>query len=87
MFFRGLSDRGYHFTMQTPVYVERNPQSQTERLVAKATIDEPGKGRLISGLTGFARVEAGRSLRIVVLTRYVTEFIRIKAWTYLGLHF
>ena len=87
VFFRGLSDQSYHFTMQTPVYVEKNPQSQTERLVAKATIDQPGKGRLISGLTGFARVKAGRSLRIVVLTRYVTEFIRIKAWTYLGLHF
>nr|WP_321980800.1 efflux RND transporter periplasmic adaptor subunit [uncultured Cohaesibacter sp.] len=87
IFFRGLSDRTYSFTVQTPVYVETNEQSQDEQLVAKASIDQPGEGRLIAGLSGFARLEAGQDLRIVVLTRYAVEFVKVKAWTYLGLHF
>nr|WP_321455782.1 efflux RND transporter periplasmic adaptor subunit [uncultured Cohaesibacter sp.] len=87
IFFRGLSDRTYSFTVQTPVYVETNEQSQAEQLVAKASIDQPGEGRLIAGLSGFARLEAGSDLHIFVLTRYAVEFIKVKAWTYLGLHF
>lgn len=87
IYFRGLSDRVYDFTVLTPVFVKTDPDQGSERLVAWARIEESNDHHLISGLSGFAQVEAGRSLRIVNYTRYIREYLKVKAWTYLGLHF
>ncbi|MFD1695442.1 HlyD family efflux transporter periplasmic adaptor subunit [Roseibium aestuarii] len=87
VYFRGLGGETYPFTILTPVHVEPAREGSSERLVTLARIDRPGGGQLISGLSGFAQIEAGRTLRIANYTRYLREYLKVTAWTYLGLHF
>ncbi|MBP1853401.1 efflux RND transporter periplasmic adaptor subunit [Rhizobium halophytocola] len=88
VYFRGLNGRPYAFVVETPIFEERASRDSDEtHLVARARIVKAGKGELIGGLSGFGRVEAGRAPRIYVLSRHALEYLRIKAWIYLGLHF
>ncbi len=87
VYFRGLPGDTFAFTLQTPVFEQAGPGGTETRLVARARIERGGRGQLFSGLSGFARVTAGERARIFVWSRYVIEYAKVKAWTYLGLRF
>ncbi|TYC63933.1 HlyD family efflux transporter periplasmic adaptor subunit [Rhodobacterales bacterium] len=90
VFFRGLNGRSYPFTVLTPAFVDDASDASgddEQQLVARASITVEGEGDLMAGLSGFARVEAGSGIRIVVLSRYLVEYLRMTAWSYLGLRF
>lgn len=81
---RGLVDRSF------PVTVIERPAPGTDAagapvLTVLAEVAAPGDAGLIKGLTGHARIAAGTRPRIAVWTRPVIDFLRLTAWTYLGL--
>ncbi|MBK5924761.1 hypothetical protein CCR90_13475 [Rhodovulum sulfidophilum] len=86
VYFRGLAGRTWPLTVTTPVAVTRDMETETEHLTAWAHIDAPGEGRLFVGLSGFAKVEVGRTVRAYAYSRYVLEFLKVKAWTWFGFH-
>ncbi len=85
IYFRGLGDRTYALEMITPPVAILDPATRAEKLEAFAKITAADDGRLMGGLSGYARIQGPRQIRIVSLTRYMVEFVRVKAWTYLGL--
>ena len=85
VYFRGISGESYPFRLTTPVLVERNPETGEERLTARAMIEAPDQDRLLAGLSGYARIEVGRGPRALNFGRYAIEYIKVQAWTYLGL--
>jgi hypothetical protein len=85
IYFRGLGDRTYALEMITPPVAILDPATRAEKLEAFAKITAADDGRLMGGLSGYARIQGPRQLRIFSLTRYMAEFVRLKAWTYLGL--
>ncbi len=50
---------------------------------ALAEID-PEDHDLVPGLTGFAQIDTGSQMRVLVWTRYIRNYVRLKAWTLLG---
>lgn len=85
IYFRGLSDRTYDMRIITPPVATMNANTRVETLESYAQITTPDDGRLMGGLTGYARVAAPNQMRLMTLTRYIREYIRVKAWNYLGL--
>jgi hypothetical protein len=85
VYFRGISGESFPFTISTPVMVERDPQTGEERLTARATIVAEGQGRLLTGLSGYGRILSDPAPRALNLARYAIEYVRVKAWSYLGL--
>lgn len=85
IYFRGLGDRTYALEMITPPVAILDPATRAEKLEAFAKITATDDGRLMGGLSGYARIQGPRQMRIVSLTRYMAEYVRVKAWTYLGL--
>jgi hypothetical protein len=82
-YFRGLSARSFAVEILGPPSTVTQPQTGQSSIQTMASISAP-EG-VIVGMTGFLRLEGPTAPRIVGLGRYVTEFIREKAWTYLGL--
>lgn len=85
-YFKGLRQSDFRLRLLTPVALETDPTGQHDRLVAMAEITQGDTTQLIAGLNGYARLEGPVRPRIVGLGRYAAEYIRVKAWTYLGLH-
>jgi multidrug efflux pump subunit AcrA (membrane-fusion protein) len=85
IYFRGLSDRTYDMRIITPPVATMDPNTRVETLEAYAQVTTEDDGRLMGGLSGYARIAAPRQMRILSLTRYVREYIRVTAWNYLGL--
>lgn len=85
IYFRGLADRTYEIKMITPPVATMDRATGTEKLEAFAQVLTPDDGRLMGGLSGYARISGPRQMRIFSLTRYMAEYIRVQAWTYLGL--
>lgn len=83
---RGQLDRAYSITMLTPPAPDASAEGPAGQpvLVASALIETEGEGELVPGLSGFARIDTGRGLRILVWSRHVIEFVRMKAWTLLN---
>jgi multidrug efflux pump subunit AcrA (membrane-fusion protein) len=69
----------------TPPVATMDPNTRVETLEAYAQVTTEDDGRLMGGLSGYARIAAPRQMRILSLTRYVREYIRVTAWNYLGL--
>lgn len=81
---RGLVDRTF------PIEILEDPQANLDEaggqvVTVLAKVDAPEDARLIKGLTGFARIDAGTERRIWVWTRPIVEFLRLRTWMYLGL--
>ncbi len=87
VWFRGLPGATWPIETETPVSLVADPSGPGEQLVLRARILGADQERLLGGLAGFARIEAGRSLRAMVLGRHVIEYLRSKAWTWFGLTF
>lgn len=87
IWFRGLSDRSWPVETETPVVLETAPDGSTENLILRARLLDDDQQQLFAGLAGFARIEVGQQMRVRVLSRYATEYIRGKAWIWFGLTF
>lgn len=87
VWFRGISRQSWPLQIDTPVMQIRQPDGSGEQLVLRAQITAPDQQDLFAGLAGFARVTAGEQMRARVFSRYVTEYIRGKAWIWFGLMF
>ena len=85
VYFRGISGESFDFRLTTPVMIERNPDTGEERLTARAVIEDEDQSRLLAGLSGYARLEAGTAPRGLSFARYAIEYVKVQAWTYLGL--
>lgn len=85
IYFRGLADTTYDLTLVTPPVDTPDPATGSAKLEAFARITSADDGRLMGGLAGYARIAGPQQMRALSLGRYVGEFFRIKAWTYLGL--
>jgi len=53
-------------------------------LTASAIIEAESAPQILPGLSGYARIETGRTLRIRVWTRHIVEYIRVQAWILLN---
>jgi len=87
VWFRGLPGATWPIETETPVSLVSEPSGTGEQLVLRARILGADQERLLGGLAGFARIEAGSDMRARVLGRHVIEFLRSKAWTWFGLTF
>ncbi|MEM7188970.1 MAG: hypothetical protein AAF439_05100 [Pseudomonadota bacterium] len=82
---RGLVNQSFPITvLEHPALVSDETGAQS--LSVLASIKAPEDARLLKGLTGYARLHAGTERRIWVWSRPVIEFLRLRLWTYLGLH-
>lgn len=83
---RGLNgaELGFEVT-SSPISIDGESDAPTDSMVITATLKRTEDLRLIPGLTGIARISAGDEVRGVFLTRHISEFIRVKAWTLLNL--
>ena len=83
-YFRGLSQKAFEVEIASQPAVVTNPETGDMRIETKADVLAP-EG-LIVGMTGFLRLNGPEAPRYVGYARYVSEFVREKSWTYLGLH-
>ena len=83
-YFRGLSQRSFDVAVDAQPAVYTNPETGENRIETKARVADPDG--LIVGMTGFMRLNGPDAPRYKVWSRHVSEFIREKSWTYLGLH-
>lgn len=83
---RGLNgvELGFDVT-SSPISLDGASDAPSDSMVLTANLAVGEDHRLIPGLTGIARIQAGRDIRGVFLTRHIYEFIRVKAWTFLNL--
>ncbi len=83
---RGLNgvELGFDVT-SSPISIDGATDAPSDSMVLTANLVSGDDHRLIPGLTGIARIQAGREIRGVFLTRHISEFIRVKAWTFLNL--
>jgi Barrel-sandwich domain of CusB or HlyD membrane-fusion len=87
VYFRGLSSKAYVIRIVSPAAVVVDPQSGAESVEALAEVTSPDQGQIIVGLSGYARLDGPVEPRISGYGRYISEFIKVRLWTYLGLHF
>jgi multidrug efflux pump subunit AcrA (membrane-fusion protein) len=87
VWFRGISGQSWPLRIDTPVMHIRAPEGGGAQLTLRAQITAPDQQALFAGLAGFARVTAGEQMRARVFSRYVTEYVRGKAWIWFGLMF
>lgn len=85
-YFRGLGGRSYTIRVVTPATVLVDAKTGVEMVEAVAEVTDADAASLIVGLSGYARLEGERAPRFVSYGRYAAEFVRVNAWTYLGLH-
>ncbi|MDG4650213.1 efflux RND transporter periplasmic adaptor subunit, partial [Roseibacterium sp. SDUM158017] len=85
VYFRGISGESFPFLVTTPVLVERNATSGEERLTARATIEADDQSRLLTGLSGYGRILSDPAPRGLNFARYAIEYVKVRAWSYLGL--
>lgn len=83
---RGQLEQAFAVTVQTPPAPDERlaEDGSPPVLVATAVIESNGRTEIVPGLSGFARINTGRDIRIRVWTRHIVEFIRMKAWTILN---
>lgn len=83
---RGQLDQAHAISVLTPPAPDPNARADTGEagLVVSAIIEAEHDADIVPGLSGFARVDTGRSIRILVWSRHVLEFVRMKAWTILN---
>jgi hypothetical protein len=85
--FRGLGSEKHQLTLlSSPVQVE-DPNTQIPIIQVKARIETKDQTDLITGLTGFAKIDTGSAPRIVGLSRPLREYLRVSLWKYLGITF
>lgn len=87
VYFRGLGGESFGLEVITPATVSYRPDTGEQVITALAKVTNGNQDQLIVGMAGFARLEGDTVPRIVSYGRYAGEFIREKAWTYLGLNF
>ncbi len=87
VWFRGIADRVWRISTETPVTSTVNPQTGAESLTVRARITDERQDALFGGLAGFAKIDAGETVRAKVLGRYALEYLRTKAWIWFGLSF
>lgn len=85
VYFRGISGESFPFTITTPVLVERNHSTGEERLTARATLSGGNQDRLLTGLSGYGRILSDPAPRGLNFARYAIEYVKVRAWSYLGL--
>jgi len=86
VYFRGLSDEIYGLEVVSKPVLRQDQNSGETYLELRVRITDDDQSKLLVGLSGFAKIEVGREPNIVALTRYATEYVRLFAWKYLGLH-
>ena len=87
VYFRGLGGRSYAIRVLTPAAIVVDQRTGAESVQALAEVIAEDQRQLIVGLAGYARLDGPTAPRIVGVTRDVTEFIKVRLWTYLGLHY
>lgn len=87
IWFRGISGQSWPLEIQTPVVQSTLPDGSGTQLTLRASIQGDDQSALFAGLAGYARVTVGEQMRLRVLSRYVTEYVRGKAWIWFGLMF
>lgn len=86
MYVRGVQGAAPGVTLISPPYIPVGAEEESTDLIALGELgQEPGLP-LISGMSGYARLEGEETRRILALTRNLREFIKVKVWYYLGLH-
>lgn len=87
VWFRGISGRTWPLTITAPAMQETNANTGQTELIFSARLEGDDQEDLFVGLAGFANIETGRAMRAKVLGRYITEYLRMKAWTWFDLRF
>jgi len=87
VWFRGIAGEIWTISIETPVTSSINPQTGAETLTVRGYITDEGQTDLFPGLAGFAKINAGETVRAKVLSRYALEYLRTKAWIWFGLSF
>lgn len=82
--FRGLAAT-FPIELLTPPALVTAGQNGADRLEVIARITGGNRDRLLSGLSGYARIDGRRGPRIAGMAYYLVEYIRTVSWTYLGL--
>lgn len=85
VWFRGLSGQTWDLITETPVIVQTDAETGSERLTVSARLTGADQKQLFAGLAGFAKIDAGESMRVKVLGRYIGEYLRTKAWKWFDL--
>jgi hypothetical protein len=86
MYVRGVQGANPDIKLTSPPYIPVGSREEQTDLVALGQLRAGTDLRLISGMAGYARLEGAETIRFFALTRNLREFIRVKAWYYLGLH-
>lgn len=86
MYVRGVQGANPEVTLTSPPYIPVGSREEQTDLVALGQLRVGTDLPLISGMSGYARLEGAETIRFLALTRNLREFIRVKAWYYLGLH-
>jgi hypothetical protein len=83
---RGQLDQAHSIRILTPPAPDPDAPADTDPagLVVTALIEAEHEADIVPGLSGIARVDTGRSIRLLVWSRHVLEFVRMKAWTILN---
>jgi hypothetical protein len=87
VYFRGIASETYRVRVLHRAAVVPDPQTGADRLVARGRIEAAQAGRLTVGLSGFAKIVVDTRPRYQVWSRYVSEYVKEKAWIYLDLRF
>lgn len=86
MYVRGAQGANPDIKLTSPPYIPVGSQEEQTDLIALGQLRAGKDLPLISGMAGYARLEGAETIRFLALTRNLREFIRVKAWYYLGLH-
>ncbi|WP_156121912.1 efflux RND transporter periplasmic adaptor subunit [Halocynthiibacter namhaensis] len=87
VWFRGISGQVWPLVITAPAMQEVDPNTGEDRLIFMARVEGDTQDDLFVGLAGFANIETGQAMRVKVMGRYVTEYLRMKAWTWFDLRF
>ena len=84
VYFRGLAETDFAVNVVSPPAVAV-AQDGTETLEALAEVKGENTDMILSGLAGYARLDGTPAPRLFGMAHYVTEYIRVQAWKFLGL--
>ncbi|EAR53087.1 GAF domain protein [Oceanicola granulosus HTCC2516] len=84
VYFRGLADATFPIRLASAAVPVPGQQEGEVAPMVRAEITGGPQERLITGLTGYARIEAGRAPAGVVALRYAVEWLRLRTWTLFG---
>lgn len=86
MYVRGVQGANPDVSLISPPYIPVGSREEETNLIALGQLRAGADLPLISGMSGYARLQGPETIRFLALTRNLREFIRVKAWYYLGLH-